>query len=197
MHAEPASKNPPPAARASAWSLRPARPTDAVAWHALQQTIYQEGHAFVGDGPQAPAALAGQLRTLRPSDGMVVMAVSPSGDLIGWVEAYRGGGRRLAHVATLTVAVAAAWRRQGLGKALMAEVEDWGRRHGLHKLQLRVRAGNTVAIALYQRLGYEVEGVLRDQVASVSQLDRFEDEWVMALPLLGPKPSRDQGGDQP
>lgn len=189
MHAEPTSKDLPPAAAAPAWSLRPARPSDAVAWHALQQTIYQEGHAFVGDGPQAPSALAGQLRSLRQGDGMVVMAVSTAGELVGWVEAYRGGGRRLAHVATLTVAVAVAWRGRGLGKALMAAALDWGRRQGLHKLQLRVRAGNTVAIALYRSLGYQVEGVLRDQVASVSELGRFEDEWVMALPLRG------QGGD--
>jgi hypothetical protein len=42
------------------------------------------------------------------------------------------------------------------------------------------------AIALYRRLGYEVEGVLRDQVA-VARGDggarAYEDEWIMARHL--------------
>lgn len=165
----------------AAWTLRPARPADAEAWHAVQRTIYDEGRAFVGDGPPSAGALAARLRGLRNVDGAVSLAValgSGGGGPIGWVEAYRMGAQRLAHVAVLTIAVAPGWRRRGVGGALMAAIADWARRVEVRKLQLHVRADNADAIALYHRLGYGVEGVLREQVAGP---EGFEDEWVMAL----------------
>ncbi len=48
-------------------------------------------------------------------------------------------------------------RRQGIGRALMAEAELRLLREGCPKLNLQVRAGNEEAIAFYRRLGYEVE----------------------------------------
>jgi ribosomal protein S18 acetylase RimI-like enzyme len=83
-------------------------------------------------------------------------------------------------VASLTVAVAPGWRGRGVGTALMGSLADWGRREGVRKLQLHVRAGNQGAIALYRRLGYGVEGVLVEQVAADGG---YEDEWVMARSL--------------
>lgn len=165
---------------AVAWTLRAARPSDAVAWQALQASIYAEGHAFVGDGAPSAGALGARLRALDPVQGTVLVAVATSGELVGWVEAHRMGARRLAHVAVLTLAVAAGWRGRGLGSALMDALAAWAERHGVRKLQLHVRAANAAAIALYRRLGYDVEGVLRDQVACGTG---FEDEWVMARPV--------------
>ncbi len=168
----------------TAWSVRPARPADAEAWHVLQRGIYAEGTAFVGDGPSAAASLAARLRGLDPSEGHVVLAVAGA-DPIGWIELHRWASRRLAHVAYLTVAVAPGWRGQGVGTALMAAGHAWAHAQRLRKLQLHVRAGNTGAIALYRRLGYAREGVLRDQVAVAlaGGAGGFEDEWIMARHL--------------
>ncbi len=174
--------------RAVPWSLRAARPPDAESWSRLQATIYAEGRAFVGDGPPSPGALAARLRSLRVQDGAVLLAVTRAngadhgaGETVGWVEAYRVSAQRLAHVAMLTIAVAPAWRRHGIGVALMEGIARWAHGQRVRKLQLHVRAGNEAAIALYRRLGYQVEGVLRDQVA----LDEgYEDEWIMALEVI-------------
>jgi ribosomal protein S18 acetylase RimI-like enzyme len=172
-----------------AWTVRPARSRDAEAWHALQRIIYREGVAFVGDGPPTAGALAAKLRARVPGDMQVAVAVAGGDEVVGWIETQRMVPRRMAHVAWLTVAVAPAWRRRGLGRALMAEAHAWALACGVHKLQLHVRAGNAPAIALYRRLGYEPEGVLRDQVAlDPSGGDRaFEDEWIMSLQLPGPR----------
>ncbi|MBW6455337.1 MAG: GNAT family N-acetyltransferase [Trueperaceae bacterium] len=171
------------------WQVRAARSTDAEAWHALQRGIYAEGTAFVGDGAASAASLAARLRGLDPREGHVALAVA-RGEPIGWVEAHRGGSRRLAHLAILTVAVAPGWRGRGVGSALMDDARRWATSRRLRKLQLHVRAGNTGAIALYRRLGYEAEGVLREQVAvdprGGGQV--YEDEWVMALRLAAERP---------
>lgn len=51
-------------------------------------------------------------------------------------------------------------RGTGLGRRLMAAAEDWLTAQGAPKLQLMVRADNTVALAFYERLGLERQDVV-------------------------------------
>ncbi|KJC57535.1 acetyltransferase [Bradyrhizobium sp. LTSPM299] len=53
------------------------------------------------------------------------------------------------------VAVDPAHQGKGLGRTMMASVEDWLRAAGVPKLQLLVRRENAKASAFYQSLGYE------------------------------------------
>jgi [ribosomal protein S18]-alanine N-acetyltransferase len=57
-----------------------------------------------------------------------------------------------------SVAVEAATRRGGVGKALCGAVVDWCRGQGVRALELEVRAGSAGAIALYAGLGFVVAG---------------------------------------
>ena len=61
-----------------------------------------------------------------------------------------------AHVTDL--AVAAGWRRQGVGTALLEELVRRVRERGALAVTLEVRAGNTAAQELYRRRGFVVEG---------------------------------------
>lgn len=55
------------------------------------------------------------------------------------------------------VAVSPRYRRQGIGTALMRNVEERLARLDCPKLNLQVRASNEEVVAFYKRLGYEVE----------------------------------------
>jgi ribosomal protein S18 acetylase RimI-like enzyme len=55
------------------------------------------------------------------------------------------------------VAVSPRHRRQGIGTALMTQVEDGLARVGCPKLNLQVRATNHEVVRFYEKLGYEVE----------------------------------------
>ena len=57
------------------------------------------------------------------------------------------------------VVVHPAYRRQGIATALLAELETYGKAHDLPRITLEVRASNQKAIALYEQMGYEKEGV--------------------------------------
>ena len=61
------------------------------------------------------------------------------------------------------LAVTPAARGRGIGTALMLAAENAARGRGARKLSLRMFAGNSKARALYERLGYVVEGVLQEE----------------------------------
>ena len=54
--------------------------------------------------------------------------------------------------------VAPAHRRTGLGTMLMDAVQLWARSHGAGELRLMVTSSNSIATAFYQRLGYAFTG---------------------------------------
>jgi GNAT superfamily N-acetyltransferase len=50
--------------------------------------------------------------------------------------------------------IAAAWRRRGIGRALMDAAHEWARQHGVCRVLLNVWEFNEGAQALYASLGY-------------------------------------------
>jgi len=61
-----------------------------------------------------------------------------------------------------SLAIAPAVRRQGHARRLLREVFRSAVQEGAHAATLEVRRSNTAAVALYNGLGFAVEGVRRD-----------------------------------
>ena len=61
-----------------------------------------------------------------------------------------------------SVAIGAAWRRQGLASRMLREVCRDALGSGATQATLEVRRSNTAALALYERLGFTCEGVRTD-----------------------------------
>lgn len=53
-----------------------------------------------------------------------------------------------------TVVVDEGYRSQGIGKALIAHCDEWGKVHGAHQIRLEVMAFNERAKAFYESLGF-------------------------------------------
>jgi ribosomal protein S18 acetylase RimI-like enzyme len=69
-----------------------------------------------------------------------------------------------AHVLQVSgLAVHPAARRRGIAAALLTASDQHARDRGARKLTLRVLSTNQPAVSLYDRLGYEREGVLRGE----------------------------------
>ncbi|GAE24825.1 acetyltransferase [Halalkalibacter wakoensis JCM 9140] len=66
---------------------------------------------------------------------------------------------------------------KGIGKQIMDYTLTWCRRHQLHKLCLTVFASNEVAIHLYKKAGFIIEGKQKDQAYLNGT---YEDELFMA-----------------
>jgi putative acetyltransferase len=100
---------------------------------------------------QRYAAHAGSTRLVAVIDGKA----------IGMIFLGREENRR-SHVGSLGMAVHDAYAGRGAGTALMAAVVDLADNWlNLKRLELSVYADNPRAIALYERFGFEREGLLR------------------------------------
>ncbi len=70
--------------------------------------------------------------------------------------------QRAAHNFELSITVAKAYWRLGVGSVAMAEMIRFAKEHGARVIHLGVRAGNEAAIRLYEKFGFEKAGVHRD-----------------------------------
>ena len=83
------------------------------------------------------------------------VAVDDAGTVVGYV-----GMHHLVDEGFITnVAVSPTARRQGVAKALMADLTAYGTAHSLYRITLEVRVSNTPAITLYEGAGYVRDGV--------------------------------------
>jgi len=77
-----------------------------------------------------------------------------------------------------SMAVDSAARRTGLGAALLAALKEWARQNGAIRVELEVRAGNTSAVAFYERAGFSTDGRRRNYYREPD-----EDAVLMSCPL--------------
>lgn len=128
--------------------LRPATLADAPRLWAVDQACFAAEIAYTRE----------ELNSFLSAPGAFALALeTESGDLGGFVLAVPG--RRRGHIITLDVLPA--WRRCGWARRLVLAAERRLRAAGCQQVGLETAVNNTAALALYARLGYRVQRVLR------------------------------------
>jgi RimJ/RimL family protein N-acetyltransferase len=144
--------------------LRAAEPGDAPALLALKRQLDRETSFMLiepGERTDSQERIAADLAGLtRATNSVVIVAETPAG-LVGYVDARGGEFRRNRITAYVVIGVLAAASGQGVGAALLRELDSWASAHGIRRLELTVMADNERAARLYERMGYVVEGCRR------------------------------------
>ena len=100
------------------------------------------------------------------------------GAVVGWCDILPARGEVRTHICILGIGLIASARHQSLGRMLMQAAIDKAWEIGLTRIELGVRIDNLNAIALYERLGFQKEGVHR----RANQVDgEYFDTCSMAL----------------
>jgi GNAT superfamily N-acetyltransferase len=106
--------------------------------------------------PASAQEMSARLAVLLPqTTQFIAVATSPADDAVAWIAAER---RLLieygAKVEIVGLVVGAAARRSGVGKTLVAAVEQWTRAQGLALVAVRSNAARIESHPFYENLGF-------------------------------------------
>lgn len=97
--------------------------------------------------------------------------------IIGYIRAERGRFNRIAHTAYIVVGILKDYSSRGIGTAFFQDLNQWAREHGVIRLELTVECHNKAAKHLYEKNGFQIEGIRRK---SMLVEGKFIDEYYMA-----------------
>lgn len=177
--------------------VRRARPEDAPTLAKAEQTLARTPGRLVSRPHELKEEnFRRTIEELRTT-GLYVVA-EEGGLVIGHALLVPMGLEAIAHVFRLTIMVHEGHQGRGIGTALMKHLMNWARRDKrCLKIELGVRAVNTRAIRLYQKLGFRLEGRLKKRLRMPD--GTFIDDLLMGwLPAgkapTSPRPSRRRRG---
>jgi putative acetyltransferase len=143
--------------------VRRAEPRDADALVELGRDVgaEPEGWLITTGGWRTSGEERRYLKALRRWDHAAVFVAEADGRVVGRLSIARDQHPASPHVADLGLMVAADLRGRGIGRRLLDAAVEWARTARVTKLELHVFPWNEPAIRLYERFGFEREGVRR------------------------------------
>ncbi|MCR8722973.1 GNAT family N-acetyltransferase [Frigidibacter sp. ROC022] len=140
--------------------IRPARAEDVPALLALWNPVIRDTIVTFSSEEKTADSLSAMIAA-RHAAGRAFFVAEVDGVAQGLAtyDQFRGGNG-YAHAMEHTVILADAARGRGLGRALVAAVEDHARAAGHHAMMAGVSAENAAGVAFHGRLGYREVGRL-------------------------------------
>jgi len=167
-----------------AYTVRSARAEDAAALSEVRLRIDGETEHMdreAGEAYMDAAAFERLILEDRARErNLFLVAETEDGRIVGFSRCEGVYLKRLAHKAEFGVGVLRDYWGYGIGTSLLRESLAWADSDaaGIRKMTLSVLSANAGAIRLYERFGFQVEGVLkRDKLLSDG---RFYDTVLMA-----------------
>ena len=151
-------------------------------WEIPQLLLFRKENdykaAFENEGIKYESLITSLLKTVWYGNKMITLVAIKDRVIIGYISLFFGKQKIFkGNVHLANAAVKISERNKGIGTLLFNAVEDYARSRGAHRIEFDVFSGNTGAIRLYKRLGYETEGVKR---RAVKNSQGFHDLIFMA-----------------
>lgn len=130
-----------------------------------------------GERKMAPEAFAKFIENMKGNEKSGIFVAEEKGRILGYMIVQNEKLNRVSHRAYLVIGIHSDSRGKGIGKALFTHMLDWAKGVNLHRLDLTVIATNDAAVSLYQKMGFEIEGVKRDSLLIDNE---YVDEYYMS-----------------
>ena len=141
--------------------IAPIAPAHIESFHRLFDNIARERRYLAAlEAPPLESFRSFVLDTI--SQGHARFAALSDGEVVGWCDALPKPLPIHRHVGVLGMGLLPAYRGQGIGRRLLQRTLEAARTGGLSRVELTVREDNPAAIALYEKFGFECEGVQRN-----------------------------------
>ena len=168
------------------YTIREATPGDAEQILIHNDLIANEPNNNITRGPGETMTLEEErafLATSLASDNSVfLIAVLPSGEIIGVSGLYGGRRNAVRHNGGVGIDVSREWRNKGIGTALLKRIIEWAKASNvITRVELEVMTHNERAIHVYEKLGFKLEG---KRLAALYKDGGYIDIYVMGLLLF-------------
>lgn len=161
--------------------IREAKVGDANEIVEAERTIAEEPGYFCSQPSELTVENVINTITAFKDGGGLYLVAESDGKIVGHAFLEPQHLESLRHVADLNIAVHLGWQNKGIGTELLKQMIRWAKESGtLRKIQLNVRASNLGAISLYEKIGFEEEGRLKNRV---KVKDGYVDDIIMGLDL--------------
>lgn len=140
--------------------LRPLATAERDALFALFSGIVERGEGF----PQAPPLTEADFDAAWGTGARLVVAAWSGGELAGAYSLKANFAGRAAHIANAGYVVDPAWRRRGVGRALVEDSLVRAAALGFDAMQYNLVFVSNPARRLYEELGFEATGRVPDAV---------------------------------
>lgn len=104
--------------------------------------------------------VAGFQLGLIAKKGPVYYAINDT-KVVGWCDVFPQENPRQSHRGSLGMGILPDFRGQGIGTKLLEKVLAHAKDFGLEKVELHVYTTNNSGIALYKKMGFEQEGLIK------------------------------------
>lgn len=145
-------------------------------WTAVDSVAREQKYLAFLEGP--PIQLTRDFVLSQIQNDWPQLVAVHEGTIIGWCDISPLDRPVFAHTGSLGIGILTAWRGMGIGKTLIAAALQKAKLKGLTRIELTVRENNKLAIKLYEKFGFVVEGIHRNAVCIDG---KYENHISMAL----------------
>lgn len=134
---------------------------------------------FMSQEPGERQMSAFQLIMTLNSGSHSIFVAEDQGQLVGQLVAFSMYGRntRVKHVVHIGISILKSYWGKGIGTKLFDFMEKWALKEKIIRLELSVMTHNERGIALYKKMGFEIEGTKK---ASIFVKGKYVDEYLMS-----------------
>lgn len=155
--------------------IRTAELTDLAAIKKLYQSVALAGNGIARLEHEITDEYVHNFVTRSLASGLIIVAEHPENknEIVAEIHAYKSGIKAFDHVLSeLTIAVHPGFQGKKLGRTIFTIfLEEVGlHRPDIGKVELIARESNTKAIALYQSMGFRIEGRLEMRIKTTDGL---------------------------
>lgn len=142
--------------------IRTAEHGDARSLAALQKVVESESEFMLyakDERTQSTQKVRKQIIEWKQSGHSTIIIAILNGQHVGYLMIMGNDAKRAAHRATIDLGLQKEAQGKGIAKSLLDKAEAWAKEKGISRLELTVIEENEPARKLYEKAGFESEGI--------------------------------------
>ena len=116
------------------------------------------------------------IKNLKDENNLI-LGVVEDGKIVGFLSVNRGAFRRIKHTAYVVIGIQKNYCNKKIGTKLFQKLDEWAIQNEIIRLELTVECGNKLAIRLYEKSGFAIEGIKKK---TMYVNGKYVDEYMMS-----------------